>query len=361
MASFEQKIHKDSVSYQIPGSAFIDVNVPTDNEVLVWANLNVPFDNAEGSLLWYKNTGDVPDYVWRLFTNELNVYSVKRIKEPTTEWLSGNSAPDNSQGKNGDFFFRTPTGQIYVKNFGSWSPFFSVAGLPGPPGADGLNGKSAYELWLENGNSGTVTDFLNSLIGPSGANGSPGINGTNGTNGIDGTNGTNGKEIQLSNDGTYIKWRYVGDVSWNNLVALDTLKGEDGKEIELDNNGVYIRWRYVGESWVNLITLSSLKGNDGADGMALTVNHTNTTMNWNSFNYFEDADAITSVSIVSPLGVAPGSLLGINNTRSSGNITISIGSYSFIGYVSPPFSITPGHGAVFVYLGANKMTLFSTY
>lgn len=84
-------------------------------------------------------------------------------------------------------------------------------------------------------------------------------------------------------------------------------------------------------------------------------------MNWNSFNYFEDADAITSVSIVSPLGVAPGSLLGINNTRSSGNITISIGSYSFIGYGSPPFSITPGHGAVFVYLGANKMTLFSTY
>ena len=50
---------------------------------------------------------------------------------------------------------------------------------------------------------------------------------------------------------------------------MDTLKGEDGKEIELDNNGVYIRWRYVGESWVNLITLSSLKGNDGADGMAL--------------------------------------------------------------------------------------------
>ena len=28
----------------------------------------------------------------------------------------------------------------------------------------------------------------------------------------------------------------VGDVSWNNLVALDTLKGEDGKEIELDNS-----------------------------------------------------------------------------------------------------------------------------
>ena len=34
--------------------------------------------------------------------------------------------------------------------------------------ADGVNGKSAYELWLDQGNSGTVVDFLNSLKGESG-------------------------------------------------------------------------------------------------------------------------------------------------------------------------------------------------
>ena len=32
----------------------------------------------------------------------------------------------------------------------------------------GIPGKSAYEIWLENGNSGSVDDFLNSLIGPKG-------------------------------------------------------------------------------------------------------------------------------------------------------------------------------------------------
>lgn len=35
-------------------------------------------------------------------------------------------------------------------------------------GQDGLNGKSAYELWLEAGNSGTLKDFLNSLKGEKG-------------------------------------------------------------------------------------------------------------------------------------------------------------------------------------------------
>lgn len=39
---------------------------------------------------------------------------------------------------------------------------------------DGQNGKSAYELWLEAGNTGTHEDFLNSLKG---TNGSPGLPG----------------------------------------------------------------------------------------------------------------------------------------------------------------------------------------
>ena len=33
---------------------------------------------------------------------------------------------------------------------------------------DGKDGKSAYQLWKENGNNGTVEDFLESLVGPAG-------------------------------------------------------------------------------------------------------------------------------------------------------------------------------------------------
>nr|DAJ60600.1 MAG TPA: Cell surface protein [Caudoviricetes sp.] len=41
----------------------------------------------------------------------------------------------------------------------------------------GQNGKSAYELWLESGNSGTREDFLNSLKGQDGRNGNNGLPG----------------------------------------------------------------------------------------------------------------------------------------------------------------------------------------
>ena len=43
---------------------------------------------------------------------------------------------------------------------------------------EGQNGKSAYELWLESGNSGTKDDFINSLKG---TNGSPGLPGKDAT------------------------------------------------------------------------------------------------------------------------------------------------------------------------------------
>lgn len=42
---------------------------------------------------------------------------------------------------------------------------------------DGQNGKSAYEIWLESGHSGTLDDFLNSLKGQDGRNGNDGLPG----------------------------------------------------------------------------------------------------------------------------------------------------------------------------------------
>lgn len=40
------------------------------------------------------------------------------------------------------------------------------------PGPKGNKGDSAYDLWISQGNSGSLSDFLNSLIGPSGSSGS---------------------------------------------------------------------------------------------------------------------------------------------------------------------------------------------
>lgn len=52
-----------------------------------------------------------------------------------------------------------------------------------------------------------------------------GINGTNGTNGVD---GTDGREVEFQKTATHIQWRYVGAVSWTNLVALVDITGPQG-------------------------------------------------------------------------------------------------------------------------------------
>lgn len=49
-------------------------------------------------------------------------------------------------------------------------------------GDDGANGKSAYEIWLENGNSGTEQDFLMSLKGNDGDDGKNGVSVTHSWN-----------------------------------------------------------------------------------------------------------------------------------------------------------------------------------
>lgn len=59
----------------------------------------------------------------------------------------------------------------------------------GKDGKDGVNGKSAYDLWLANGNTGSEADFLESLKGPKGSDG------TNGTNGEKGDKGEKGNSL----------------------------------------------------------------------------------------------------------------------------------------------------------------------
>ncbi len=100
--------------------------------------------------------------------------------------------------------------------------------------------------------------------------------------------GEDGREVELSVSGGYIVWRYVGETVWNNLISLASITGPagadgsdglpgadgapgadgtDGKQIELSVESSYIVWRYVGDtSWINLVALSTLTGPAGADG-----------------------------------------------------------------------------------------------
>lgn len=107
-------------------------------------------------------------------------------------------------------------------------------------GVQGIDGKSAYEIWLDLGNTGTEQDFIDSLIGDDGDPGDPGDDG----------------------DSAYEVWLALGNTG-TEQDFIDSLKGEDGEDgddfaFELPDgveNGDYLQWIWNGTSWdITVIT-----------------------------------------------------------------------------------------------------------
>ena len=108
--------------------------------------------------------------------------------------------------------------------------------IPGPDGAPGDDGISAYEVWLELGNTGTEQEFIDSLKG------------------ADGDDGISAYEV----------WLQLGN-SGDEQAFIDSLKGdqgdpgEPGKDIDLDwpdgtTLGDTLTWIWDGNQWVGTIT-----------------------------------------------------------------------------------------------------------
>jgi hypothetical protein len=112
------------------------------------------------------------------------------------------------------------------------------AGEDGTDGVDGVDGDDGAAATISLGTVSTGAPGSSVIITEGGTanarifnftipRGDAGTNGTNGTNGID---GDDGREIEIQNSGTQIQWRYVGDVSWTNIVALSAIKGDTGAQ-----------------------------------------------------------------------------------------------------------------------------------
>lgn len=114
------------------------------------------------------------------------------------------------------------TKYTWVKVKGEDGNVASATGAPGKDGVDGEDGLSAYQIAVDNGFTGTEAEWLESLKGKDGTNGTDGI-------GIDGQNGKSAYEIAVDNGfvGTEQEW-------------LESLKGADGKNGE-DGTGVNAR------------------------------------------------------------------------------------------------------------------------
>ena len=79
-----------------------------------------------------------------------------------------------------------------------------------------------------------------------------------------------GREIEMQKSATHVQWRYVGDASWTNLVALSEItgpagaNGEDGEEVQLRKNSTHVQWKLASAvTWTDLIPLADLKGEAG--------------------------------------------------------------------------------------------------
>lgn len=93
------------------------------------------------------------------------------------------------------------------------------------------DGKSAYQSWLDLGNVGTEADFIASLHGQDGQDGTDGNDGTDGRDGTDGTDGTDGKsayQIWLDQGNTGTEADFL--VSLKGDPGIDGNDGTDGQD-----------------------------------------------------------------------------------------------------------------------------------
>jgi len=109
-----------------------------------------------------------------------------------------------------------------------------VDGKNGQDGKDGIDGKSAYEIAIANGYFGTESEWLESLKGKNGIDGQPGKDGIDGTNGqdgkdgIDGTPGTDGKSAYI----IAVEHGFTGtETEW--LESLKTVPTDSPEKMEL--------------------------------------------------------------------------------------------------------------------------------
>ena len=116
--------------------------------------------------------------------------------------VDGAQGPAGPQGEQGEQGIQGPQGEQGPAGPAGPTGPQGPQGVAGTEGTDGTNGLSAYETWLNLGNSGTEQDFIDSLTGPQGETG-PLITGAESQ-----TLYNNGSEwvatSNLSNDGTNV-------------------------------------------------------------------------------------------------------------------------------------------------------------
>jgi hypothetical protein len=114
---------------------------------------------------------------------------------------------------------------------------------------------SIYQLAVSSGAfTGTYEEWLESVRGPA------------------------GREIALRVSNGFVQWQYVGEVAWNDLVALSALvgpagqNGQNGLTPTFRVSGTKLQWQFPGAAaWTDLFDLSVLTGTSGSNGKEISL------------------------------------------------------------------------------------------
>jgi len=131
--------------------------------------------------------------------------------------------PPNDQGIDGDLGIDNSTGKIYQKRNEAWvDTNVTIDTMMPEAGPMGPDGKSAYEVAVEQGFSGTPQEWLESLIGQQGPVGPQGIQGVVGASGPQGNVGETGSQGPQGIQGI------AGPVGPKGDQGVQGIKGDDG-------------------------------------------------------------------------------------------------------------------------------------
>ena len=200
------------------------------------------------------------------------------------EWLTddeGKRIP--AQGRDGKSAYELAVEKGYTGTLEQW-----LESLNGSDGATGSDGKSAYELAVEMGYTGTLEEWLESLKGNTGADGKSAYElavemGYTGTlaewlaslNGGDGNDGKSAYELAVEKGytGTLEQWleSLKGESGNNGNDGDDGQKGDDGitPQLKIDEDGYWCVSYDNGQTWNRLgyaIGDDGASGQTGADG-----------------------------------------------------------------------------------------------
>ncbi|MEX2589387.1 MAG: hypothetical protein WD334_04220 [Chitinophagales bacterium] len=246
LAQAPQSFNYQAVARDANGSTLEDQNITVKFSILN--------GSPSGSLL-YEETHNISTNQFGLFDAEIgngNTLSgdfTQIAWGAAQKWLKVELDPEG-----GSNYVTMGTTQLLSVPYALYADSANVPGVPGPAGADGqdgADGESAYEVWLGLGNTGSETDFINSLEGPAGADGQDGATGPQGPQGDPGPQGPQGPPGADGQDGA------DGESAYETWLSL----GNTGSETDFIN------------SLEGPVGPAGADGADGADGNAKAVDH----------------------------------------------------------------------------------------